>query len=85
MNDWYETLQSPPLTPPDWVFGPVWTVLYLMIGVSIYLYFRRRKYGLNAVVILLLSVHLAGNFVWTTIFFRLKSPGWALLDIFFWI
>ncbi|MDZ7699164.1 MAG: TspO/MBR family protein [Deltaproteobacteria bacterium] len=83
MTEWYESLQRPALTPPGWVFGPVWTVLYIMIAVSIFLFFRRTSARVSYGVILLLSAHLFANFVWTTIFFRLKSPGWALLDILF--
>ena len=81
MNTWYETLQRPKLTPPDWVFGPVWTVLYVMIAVSIFLFIRKYKsengYGIYALVVL----HLIFNFSWTGIFFGLKAPGLALIDI----
>ena len=83
MNDWYESLQRPALTPPDWLFGPVWTVLYIMIAVSIFLFFKRSKRRVSYGVILLLAAHLLANGVWTAIFFRLKSPGWALMDILF--
>jgi translocator protein len=81
MNDWYRTLQRPPLTPPDWVFGPVWTALYVMIGLSIVLYIRAPKPGNAYPVYLLLAVHLTTNFVWAYLFFGLRSPLAALLDI----
>ena len=81
MNTWYETLQRPRLTPPDWVFGPVWTVLYVMIAVSIFLFIRKYKgengYGIYVLIIL----HLIFNLSWTGIFFGLKAPGLALIDI----
>ena len=81
MNTWYTTLQRPRLTPPDWVFGPVWTVLYVMIAVSIFLFIRKYKsensYGIYALIVL----HLIFNFSWTGIFFGLKAPGLALIDI----
>ena len=81
MNTWYETLQRPRLTPPDWLFGPVWTVLYVMIAVSIFLFIRKYKsensYGIYALIVL----HLIFNFSWTGIFFGLKAPGLALIDI----
>ena len=81
MNTWYETLQRPRLIPPDWVFGPVWTLLYVMIAVSIFLFIRKYKsensYGIYALIVL----HLIFNFSWTGIFFGLKAPGLALIDI----
>jgi benzodiazapine receptor len=81
MNAWYRTLNRPPLTPPDWIFGPVWTILYIMIAVSIVLYLRSDRKHLPALTISILVIHLAANFVWTYLFFRLKSPFWALMDI----
>ena len=81
MNTWYGTLQRPRLTPPDWLFGPVWTILYVMIAVSIFLFIRKYKsengYGIYALIVL----HLIFNFAWTGIFFGLKAPGLALIDI----
>ena len=83
MNEWYETLQRPRFTPPDWVFGPVWTILYIMIAISIFLFLKKYKsengYGIYVLIIL----HLISNVSWTGIFFGLKSPGLALLDILF--
>lgn len=81
MNDWYQTLQKPPLTPPGWVFGPVWTVLYLMIGLSLFLFFRSDRTDLGTGVYLVLAVHIIANLAWTPLFFNLQSPSWALLDI----
>lgn len=81
MNEWYRTLTRPPLTPPSWVFGPVWTVLYVMIAVSIYLFLRNNQGQVGAVVYVLLGLHLLSNFAWTSLFFGLKAPTWALVDI----
>ena len=81
MNTWYETLQRPRLTPPDWVFGPVWTVLYVMIAVSIFLFIRKYKSENGYGIYILIALHLIFNFSWTGIFFGLKAPGLALIDI----
>ena len=81
MNTWYATLQSPRLTPPDWLFGPVWTVLYVMIAISIFLFIRKYKSANGYEIYILIVLHLIFNFAWTGIFFRLKSPGLALIDI----
>ena len=81
MNDWYSKLNRPPLTPPNWVFGPVWSVLYIMIAISLILYIKQTHkhpaYWAYAAIIL----HLITNFTWTGIFFGLQRLGWALIDI----
>jgi len=81
VNDWYQTLQKPPLTPPSWVFGPVWTVLYVMIALSLFFFVRNNRGDAGLLLYLILSLHLLSNFAWTGLFFGLQSPGWALLDI----
>ncbi|MHC4872544.1 MAG: TspO/MBR family protein [Planctomycetota bacterium] len=80
--NWYQTLNRPPLTPPNWIFGPVWTILYLMIAVSLILFlknYKEKKKGLHV----LIGLHLISNFIWTSLFFGLQSPGLALIDIIF--
>ncbi len=81
MNDWYESLQRPALTPPNWVFGPVWTVLYIMIALSIFLIVKNQRAGSGLGIYILIALHLMTNFSWTPLFFRLQSPGLALIDI----
>ena len=81
MNDWYESLQRPALTPPNWVFGPVWTVLYILIALSIFLFVKNHKTGTGFGIYFLIALHLIANFSWTALFFRLQSPGLALIDI----
>lgn len=81
MNVWYTELSRPPLTPPDWIFGPVWTVLYAMILVAVICYYRapHKRHVLRTTLVLL--AHLIFNFSWTWLFFGLKSPSLALADI----
>ena len=81
MNDWYESLQRPLLTPPNWVFGPVWTVLYIMIAISILLFVKNYKAGSGLGIYFLIALHLITNFSWTVLFFRMQNPGLALIDI----
>ena len=83
MNEWYKTLQQPRFTPPDWVFGPVWTILYIMIAISMFLFLRKYKSENGYGIYVLIVLHLISNISWTSIFFRLKSPGLALIDILF--
>lgn len=81
MNDWYDTLERPALTPPDWVFGPVWSVLYVMIAVAIVHYIIRTRRERPYAVYALIALHLTTNACWTPLFFGLQRPGLALLDI----
>ena len=81
MNTWYATLNRPRLTPPDWVFFPVWSMLYLMIGISLFLFFRNYKAGHGRIIYLIIILNVVSNLIWTSIFFKLQSPGLALLDI----
>lgn len=83
VSGWYSGLARPAFSPPNWIFGPVWITLYLMMGISIYLvwnykgiHFKRKKEAMR-----LFWVHLFFNAIWSPIFFGLKSPGIALLDI----
>ncbi|MBD3317625.1 MAG: tryptophan-rich sensory protein [Chitinivibrionales bacterium] len=81
MDNWYSTLNRPPLTPPSWLFSPVWTVLYVMIIVSIALYvyhtWNTKPYKIYSLIV----VHSISNLMWSGIFFGLQKPGWAFLDL----
>lgn len=75
---WYESLDKPPWTPPDWAFGPVWTVLYVFIAIAGWLIFTRARAGLAG---LLWIVQLVLNGMWSWLFFGLQRPTLSLLDI----
>ncbi|WP_028658499.1 TspO/MBR family protein [Nocardioides insulae] len=74
----YRSLELPPFAPPSWLFGPVWTVLYVMIGVAGWLVWRAAGAGpgLWAWIVQLLL-----NLAWTPLFFASDRYGWALVDI----
>jgi tryptophan-rich sensory protein len=80
--DWYQTLQKPAFNPPNWVFAPVWTVLYLLIGISFFLVWRKglaNAAGRTALACFILQ--LVFNALWTPIFFGAKQPLIAFADI----
>jgi len=79
VDSWYLTLAKPAWTPPSAVFGPVWTALYVMMGVAAWLVWR--KCGLVTLPIALFAIQLALNVAWSAIFFGMRQPGWALVDI----
>lgn len=78
---WYDEIDKAPLHPPSWVFAPVWTVLYLMIGLAGYLAMAATPSRDRVAVITPWVVQLVLNLAWTPIFFGLERPGWALVDI----
>ncbi|MFO7834030.1 MAG: TspO/MBR family protein [Halohasta sp.] len=83
LDMWYETLQRPALAPPSWVFGPVWTALFALIGVAVWLVWRRvdalpREARLAGGVF---AVHFAFNLGWSAVFFGLQAIGWGLATI----
>ena len=78
--DYYARLDKPGWAPPPWLFGPVWTVLYALIGVAAWLIARRGGQGTRA-ALGVWSLQLALNAAWTPIFFGLRNPGLALVEI----
>jgi translocator protein len=81
VGTWYQTLLKPRWTPPDWVFGPVWTALYLMMAVSAYLVCYRSGWFAARVALFWFGLQLVLNVCWSALFFGFRSPGLALLDI----
>lgn len=79
---WYANLNKPFFAPPNWLFGPVWTLLYFLMGVSLYLIWKQgleKKKVKTAVIYFLAQLGL--NFVWSPIFFGLRAPLIALIII----
>jgi translocator protein len=79
---WYATLQKPSFNPPNWIFGPVWTTLYLLMGIGFFMVWRLpattpyRNAALGA-----FAIQLTLNFFWSLIFFRWHQLGWAFAEI----
>lgn len=78
---WYAQLQPPPLTPPAWVFAPVWTLLYALMGLAAWLVWQRAGLVAAARPLALFGLQLALNGLWSYFFFGLQRPGLALMDI----
>ncbi|MBN1123689.1 MAG: tryptophan-rich sensory protein [Sedimentisphaerales bacterium] len=84
IEGWYSQLNRPPLTPPDWLFGPVWTILYLLMGIASFLVWRKRKGTQQRQVRLALffyALQLLLNGLWTPLFFGIHKVGIALTEI----
>ncbi len=78
INGWYASLRMPPGTPPNWLFAPVWTILYVMLGVAAWLVWTRR--GASRPLVLW-GWQLAANAAWVPTFFGLRNPGLALVVV----
>ncbi len=82
LSPWYYALQQPPWAPPEWLFGPAWTVIFALTAASAYLHHvnegnpqRRRR------VLMLFAVNGMLNVLWSFLFFKLQRPDWALVEI----
>lgn len=83
ITTWYAGLAKPALNPPSWVFGPVWTMLYACMGIAVFLIWKQgwqHKHVKSAVAIF--CAQFVANIVWSALFFGLRSPFTALIDIF---
>ena len=82
--NWYAGLVKPALNPPNWVFGPVWTTLYALMGIAAFLVWRNGCERKDVRVALgVFGIQLFLNAIWSIIFFGLQSPGGALVEIVF--
>jgi tryptophan-rich sensory protein len=81
VRDWYPTLAKPPWQPPAWIFGPVWTVLYLLIATAGFLAWRHTAFTARRMAMPLFAIQLLLNAAWSWIFFGLRQPGWAFAEI----
>jgi translocator protein len=80
VDTWYPTLAKPPFNPPAWVFGPVWTTLYVMIAVAGWRVWRRVGFS-DRRAFALYGLQLALNLMWSVVFFGLREIGAAFLEL----
>lgn len=83
LGTWYDTLQRPTLAPPNWVFGPVWTTLFALIGVALWLVWRQSSIepGDVRLAVAVFVVHFVFNLGWSAAFFGLQNVGLGLAVI----
>jgi len=78
VTEWYPTLNKPSWNPPNWIFGPVWTTLYIMMAIAAWLVWRR---GASGTAMILFFAQLALNLAWSFLFFGARSPWLGLVGI----
>ena len=78
---WYASLNKPSFNPPNWLFGPVWTTLYVLMGISVYLIWKQPVSKERNKALQLFILQFILNFCWSFIFFGLHATGWALIEM----
>lgn len=83
VDTWYPGLQKPAFNPPNWLFGPVWSILFLLIGISAYLIWRKKEQIMHFPrTVALYFIQLVLNLLWSFLFFYSHLIGAALIEIF---
>lgn len=80
-DGWYAELNKPAWNPPDWIFGPVWTVLYIMMAVAVWRVWLRGGWTKQRTPLSLFLVQWTLNTLWTPLFFGFHLLGWAVAEI----
>jgi tryptophan-rich sensory protein len=81
VDSWYPTLQKPAFNPPDWVFAPVWTILFILIAVSGWRVWRRRRNTYGSLALSAYALQLSLNLLWSVLFFGLRRVDLAAAEI----
>lgn len=76
---WYQSLNKPIFTPPDWFFAPVWTMLYILMGISLFLFIKSRTKHEKTLPLVLFFIQLGLNLGWTTVFFKYQQIHTAMV------
>lgn len=86
ISTWYAALTKPQLAPPNWIFGPVWTTLFALMGIAAFLVWRRGLNRKGVIALTIFIIQLILNILWSIIFFSWHNPGLAFIEILiFWL
>jgi tryptophan-rich sensory protein len=80
---WYDLLNRPSFNPPNWIFGPVWITIYVLMGISFFLIWKQSESKKRSQAITIFLIQMGLNFAWSFIFFHFKIIGLALIEILF--
>lgn len=81
IGGWYATLVKPSFNPPNGIFAPVWTLLYIMMGIALYLIWKQPASKERNIALLFFALQLFLNFCWSILFFNYHQLGWAFVEI----
>ncbi len=87
ISPWYRALSKPSWQPPDWLFGPAWTLILGMASLSAFMAWRSATdNGSRVLIVVLFVLNGVANILWSPLFFKLRRPDWALLEVpFLWL
>ncbi|OTP09494.1 tryptophan-rich sensory protein [Enterococcus sp. 10A9_DIV0425] len=80
-GSYYYSLQLPAFAPPSWIFGPMWTFLYILMGIALYLILDMSKKKIRIKLLWLFVIQFTCNFIWSILFFYLQNSFIAAMDI----
>jgi benzodiazapine receptor len=81
IKNWYALLEKPTFNPPNWIFSPVWILLYLLMGVTLYILWQNLPKREAKTALIVFAIQLGLNILWSVIFFGLESPMVAFFEI----
>lgn len=86
IGDWYYSLEKPPWQPPDWAFGPAWTLVFAATATAGVLAWMAGEDRMRPIIAAAFAINAVLNVAWSLLFFRLRRPDWALLEVAaFWL
>lgn len=82
VGEWYEGLRFPPWRPPNWIFGPAWTLIFLLTATSgVLAYEQAPTDGARIRLLILFVINAVLNIAWSPLFFKLRRPDWAMAEL----
>jgi translocator protein len=82
-SSWYRDINKPSFNPPSWIFGPVWTLLFTLMGISLYLVWTSSSSNIKLMALTLFIIQFFFNIAWSYLFFGLNKPSWSFIEILF--
>ena len=81
-GSWYKGINKPSFNPPSWVFGPVWTLLFTLMGIALYMVWFAPLSNIRTIALVLFGVQFVLNVLWSYLYFGANNPLWSLIEIF---
>lgn len=81
-GEWYKGINKPSFNPPSWVFGPVWMLLFSLMGIALYLVWVAPSSKVRTIALVIFGIHFVLNVLWSYLFFGANNPLWSLIEIF---